>query len=98
MSSVADCPSADCPMRTETKPLRSYLDRILYGAVALVLLWAGTRLDSYGEKLEANTSELVALRERLDGLKERVAMNETRLFRVELMVQESRTKEDRRGN
>ncbi len=69
-------PPADCPITPAepgAKPLRSYLDRALYGAVALLLFWAGNRLDSYGNKLEANTQEITALRERVEGLKERVA-------------------------
>ncbi len=55
------------------KPLRYYLDRGLFGLMALAVWWAGNRLDSYGSKLEANTQEITALRERVEGLKERVA-------------------------
>lgn len=66
-------PPADCPITPAeqgAKPLRSYLDRALFGAVALLLLWNGSRMESYGNKLEANTQEITALRERVEGLRE----------------------------
>lgn len=86
-------PPADCPVGAlpeQPKPLRSYLDRILFGAVALLLLWVGNRMDSYGNKLDANTQEITAFRERLEYLKEGMRDMKDRLTALEKL--EAKTK------
>ena len=77
----AECPIT--PPEPGAKPLRSYLDRALFGAVAVLLLWVGNRMDSYGNKLDANTQEITALRERVEGLREGLKDMKDRVDRLE---------------
>lgn len=77
-----ECPT--CPVRNaETKPLRSYLDRILFGLFSILLLWAGNRMDSWGQKLEENTVKITALVERMEAMKDWRIQVENRLDRIE---------------
>lgn len=80
----AECPIT--PPETGGKPLRSYLDRALFGAVALLLLWTGNRLESYGNKLEANTQVIAKLEERVEGLREGLKDMKDRVDRLERLT------------
>ena len=69
-------------------PIWKYLDKILFGAIALLLTLAISRLNAIGDKVDEAVSKLATVSERVDGTRDRVA-------RLEQVMYQPR--EDRNG-